>query len=63
MTKYVCENCLHWSFEAGSGDHKFGDCHRYPPVVLPDPGNFDYAVTASPQTGMEQWCGERASRD
>lgn len=54
---------MHWSFEAGSGDHKFGDCHRYPPAVLPDPESVDYAVTAFPQTGMSQWCGEWASRD
>jgi len=63
MTKYVCENCLHWSFEAKFGDNKFGDCHRFPPAVLQDLEHVDYAVTAFPQTGMNQWCGEWASRD
>jgi hypothetical protein len=62
MTKYVCENCLHWSFEAESGSYKIGDCHRYPPTVIAtsDYGDCDIAF---PQVGATQWCGEWAARD
>ena len=57
MTKPVCENCKFWSFEAGFGDHRFGDCHRNPPSVVWDADDGEYA-TAFPEVGMNQWCGE-----
>ena len=57
MTKPACENCKFWSFEAGFGDHKFGDCHRYPPTVIWDADDGEH-TTAFPETGMNQWCGE-----
>ena len=57
MTKPVCETCRFWSFEAGFGNHQYGNCHRYPPAVA------DESEVVFPCTRQNEWCGEWVSRD
>ena len=56
-----CEDCRFW--ESYRDDPAFGDCMRYPPVLIAvdatsrhaadDIANWDY-----PTTALGQWCGE-----
>ncbi len=62
MTERVCETCRFWSFEAGFGEYRVGDCHRYPPMVIWDADDGEYA-TALPEVGINQWCGEWQAND
>ena len=63
-----CDGCKFW--ERVSDDAENGECHRYPPVLLPmtleqcghgeagDDRFVEWDATRYPQTPEEEWCGE-----
>lgn len=48
-----CENC---SFYVAEKNNSVGECHRYPPKLMPE--DNDMAIFAFPITGEDEWCGE-----
>ena len=49
----MCRTC---AFFVHDKEGDLGECHRYPPTVLPEPdggASFSFALTA-----IDEWCGE-----
>lgn len=81
MNECVCKNCRFWDpitdasdecLEDGEtfGPGDAGECHRFPPVLMPDEGgekDCRYAWTpldwSWPRTIDSSWCGEFRVRD
>jgi hypothetical protein len=48
-----CSNC---AFYVAEKKDEVGECHRYPPTLLPE--DSDVAIFTFPITAEDEWCGE-----
>lgn len=54
-----CGNCLFWQEVGGHLDGPgIGNCRRFPPQFHPTVLNSGDLYGESPQTRLENWCGE-----
>lgn len=49
-----CKSC---SFFVTEKNQSVGECHRYPPTLMPD-DDGEVAIFTFPITGEDEWCGE-----
>lgn len=47
--------CLTCAFFKSDNKTEIGECHRYPPILLPDEHGVSFSFTL---TAADDWCGE-----
>lgn len=61
MRKESCETCYFMVRDIREG---IGACHRYPPTIIANPGNYIERAGFPPiQSNRGMWCGEWKPKD
>lgn len=60
MSKKIPDDCMprcdRCAFYVAEKKDEVGECHRYPPTLLPE--DSDVAIFTFPITAEDEWCGE-----